>query len=97
MVGLSSVERSNKAHKRLSRIHNDKSNTYSDTHPKSFWLRVKRDYHDSVALEQARFGKILTRNEKRNLYKLSVISLADYRKSVNENYGSNRYIPKKYR
>ena len=97
MARLSKIERSNKAHKRLSRIHNDKSNTYSDSHPKSFWLRVKRDYHDSVALDQARFGKILTRNEKRNLYRLSVISLADYRKGVNENYGFNRYIPKKYR
>ena len=97
MARLSKIERSNKAHKRLSRIHNDKSNTYSDSHPKSFWLRVKRDYHDSVARDQARFGKILTRNEKKNIYRISALELADYRKAVNKNYGFNRYVPKKYR
>ena len=97
MASLSKVERSNKAHKRLSRIHNDKSNTYSYSHRKSFWLKVKSYYHDSVAFEQAKFCKILTRNEKRNLYRLEVNSLADLRKDVNKTFGLNQYIPKKYR
>lgn len=92
-----SINRSNRTHERLSRKHNDNANMHRDSTSKNFWSLVRRDYHDSVVRDQKRFGKILSKDEKKNLYRLAINDVVDYRKSVNEYYGFNRYIPKKYR
>ena len=91
------VSRSNKIHERLSKKHNDNANFHHESSSKNFWSLVRRDYHDSVVRDQKRFGKILSKDEKKNLYRLTINDVVDYRKSVNEYYGTNRYIPKKYK
>ena len=91
------IIKSNDVHKKLSKKHNDKANnTYCSTSI-NFWSLVKRDYHDSVIRDQNKFNKKLSINEKRALYNVAVKELVDYRKFVNEEYGLNRYIPKKYK
>ena len=91
------LERSNKVHMRLSDKHNDNANLNHNSTAKNFWSLVRRDYHDSVVRDQKRFGKILSKAEKKNLYRLAINDVVDYRKSVNKDFGFNRYVPKKYK
>lgn len=97
MLNFKKLDRSNKAHKRLSDKHNDLANKYSDTSPKKFWHLVKRDYHEQIAREQKEMGRVLHPVNRKNTYMECVHSLVDYRKGINKSYGYNRYIPKKYR
>lgn len=60
---LSKLERSNRAHERLRKMHDDLSK-------KTNWGNhyVKGDYHWLVKNEQSTLGRILTKNEKRALF-----------------------------
>ena len=97
MLNFKKLDRSNKAHKRLSDKHNDLANKYSDSSSKKFWHLVKRDYHDEVLRFQSKHKKMMSKRIRFDIYKESAESLADYRKGINKSYGFNRYIPKKYR
>lgn len=93
---MSKLNRSNKAHERLSDHYNNVANNNRVETPKNFWALVKRDYHDEVNRTQKRTGRLLDKSAKKHLYNQCAYSLADYRDEVNMNYGYSRYIPKKY-
>ena len=64
---LSKLERSNRAHERLRKMHLDLSK-------KTNWGNhyEKSDYHWLVKNEQSKCGRILTKNEKRGLFEKAI-------------------------
>lgn len=92
---ISKYKRSNIRHETLSRKNNDIANRYSQRSKENFISLVKRDYHDLVILEQNKLKRVLTKDERKKIFKNAKSSLIDYRKSVNKDFGFGRYIPKK--
>lgn len=99
MARLSKIQRSNKAHMKLERFHNNRANNSSDDTPRCFYSIVKRDYHDKVAKEQGKLGKILSRSAKKSIYEERKRNLANYNKWYNESFNprADKFVPKKYR
>lgn len=95
-MGISKYIRSNIRHNFLSKKNNDIANNYPQSSKKNFLSLVKRDYHDLVIIEQNKNKRILSKDEKKKLFKVAESSLIDYRKSVNKDFGFGRYVPNKY-
>ena len=77
------VKSSNKIHLRLADINNDKGLSLNEENRKQFWFYVKRNYHETVIREQNKFNRVLTKNERKNLFKNSVYDLADGKHGAN--------------
>lgn len=96
-MSISKLERSIKAHERLMCHHEDLFRSTSIYTPKSFWSDVKRDYHRVIYMEQRFTGKLLTQQEKKDIFNRKLKFTIDSRKAVNKQTNANQYIPKKYK
>ena len=89
----SKLQKSIDSHRKLRDQHESISQSYSQTTSQNFWATVKRDYHWEIMNKQTKEKRILSDNEKKNIYTRCKNSLIDYRKAVNRDYGFGRYIP----
>lgn len=96
-MALSKLERSNKAHVKLITLHENIFRKTKTSDPKSFKSDVNRDYHRACYYIQTQSGKLLTKSEKRDLYKNELNTVVTYRKRNNRQLNWNMFIPKKYR
>lgn len=89
---MNKLERSNKAHIILAHHYDEKQRKTKMSNPKSFWAYVKSNYHHIIYARQNISNKLVSKEEKRKLYKDLVGSCADDTKRF-----KGAYIPKKYR
>lgn len=91
-MALNKLERSNKAHIRLAHHYDDVQRKTKMSNPKSFWAYVKSNYHHIIYARQNNSNKLITKNDKRELYKSLVRSCADDTKKF-----KGAYVPNKFR
>lgn len=97
-MSISKLERSNRAHKLLSKTHLDIMRNSDVSTSKNFWSMVKCEYHSRVANEQKSNGKIFTNSQKKVIFKeVFRANLEDNRAKNFSVFGSSKtyYVPPK--
>ena len=87
------LQKSIDSHRKLRDQHESISQSYSQKTSQNFWATVKRDYHWEIMNKQMHEKRILSDEEKKNIYTRCKNSLIDYRKGINKVYGFGRYVP----
>lgn len=92
-----SYKRSNAVHERLKELNNEIANKTHQSKARHFWSIVKRNYHWDIIVTQEKKKRVLTKEERNEIFKDCEESLAAHRYSVPSLRYFRGWVPKKYR